>query len=271
MNKSRLLICSDIHGNLQALQAMLHKKEQLKIDSMVCLGDVVGYGADPEACFELLKEQDCLILKGNHEAMLLGESSSKKCSELGKQSIEWTAKHITEKTRAAIQGLPFSIENSEIAFFHAGPQDNGYWPYCNQPEQLLEIWGETSASMVFYGHTHRARLTVLENKQIVSDKFILKNTMINLPLQQNQRYLVNVGSVGQQRDSKTDAGFVVLEYNEISFTVLYYRILYNSLAAYQAIRHRGCGQLGANYLIRESWRRNLYGMLDNGRIRIRRK
>ena len=259
----RLLVFSDIHGNLHALKALLRRVEQLKVDRMVCLGDVVGYGADPDECFKILHEKNVPILMGNHEAMLFDAALSKECSELGKQSARWTSENTSTRTKELASSLNHSLIKGHIVLCHAAPCSKG-WPYCNQKEHLWETWKDMNGTIGIYGHTHRARLTVFESGRLVEDKYILKKSSIRLLIKPEQKILINVGSVGQQRDTKTDVGFAIIESDGKTdeMFVHFHRIKYNSLGAY--IRTlQGCGRSIADYLVREKWRKRVYGILGN--------
>lgn len=264
-------VISDIHGNLEALNAVLCMIKKKGVDRIICLGDVVGYGADPEACLTRLEEQKAIILKGNHEAMLLGESDTEHCSALGQASNRWTAAHCGEIFRNRMRELPFEYHFGEMDFYHSTSENDGSWPYLNRVEHVTEQLTGTPGKLVVYSHTHRPRLTILDGTETLEDRMVLKSETIAIPRQNKHKYLINVGSVGQQRDSKTDASFVLLETYNNSYLLTFYRIPYNSFRAYRAVLHRGCGADAATYLIREPWRRKAYELLDNGCSRLCRK
>lgn len=271
MKNKKILICSDIHGNLQALNAVLKFAKKLNPDCLICLGDVVGYGADPEACLKLLSSQNAIILKGNHEALLLGESDPSQCSSLGKTSYYWTLNHCGDSYKELIKKFPFEYHLGNLDFYHSSPVDDGTWPYLNDPAEILRFLSSTPGKLTFYSHTHRPRITIIEESALYRDQMILKNETVVIPLNDNKKYLINVGSVGQQRDSKTDASFAVLYISDLYYELQFKRIPYDSYRAYSAILHRGCGKAVSEYLVREKWRRKAYELLDHGRIRIRRK
>lgn len=263
MKNKKFLICSDVHGNLQALKKVLLQKKHQKPDIFICLGDVIGYGADPEICLKLLKEQNAVILKGNHEAILLGESEAENCSSLGQASSRWTSAHCGKPCREVLSHLPFDYHFGEIDFYHSALKDDGSWPYHNNTEQISAHLSEAPGKFVFYSHTHRPRLTILDNGKVVEDRMILQSETFIIHLQDKRKYIVNVGSVGQQRDTKTDAAFVVFDIDKDGYALHFYRVRYNSFRAYMAIVHRGCGKETAAYLIREPWRRKTYELFDH--------
>ena len=261
--KTRFAVISDIHGNLEGLRAVLKSVDTENVSEILCLGDVIGYGADPEKCWEITKAKCSSILKGNHEAILAGDIDESQCSELGKQSAVWTRGHVTKKSRGELVDLPLQTVQYEASFFHSAPEGPKMWTYLNRIEQVLEAFSECVTPVVFYGHTHRPRVTLVkENDVVVQDVLIQRTTRFVVNLKEYRCY-VNPGSVGQQRDFRTDASYAVCELDGSVANITVHRIPYKRFLAYQKIKRYGCGTAVAAYLIREKWRRNWFEIIDH--------
>lgn len=271
--RKRCLIFSDVHGNYDALQRVLRKIDGGEYDHVICLGDVVGYGAEPLRCFETLRNR-CMgvaaekrdgmqsqrieLILGNHEAMLFGEESAERCSELGRISAAWTA----EQCRGQIPRKAFtdSIVYRDMLFCHTGMlPEKGQWAYLNDKEDIARAFGDRREKFIFYGHTHRMRFTVLDEKgEIREDRFIMRSEKLAIPKDSQHRYLINTGSVGQSRDSITDCGYVELEEKAEEYVLHFIREKYRTFRAYRKIAKYGCGEQTAQYMIREYWKKKWY-------------
>lgn len=256
--RKRYLIFSDVHGNYDALQNVLRRIDGGKYDHVICLGDVVGYGAEPVRCFEALRDRCIGLIMGNHEAMFFGEESSDHCSELGRISAAWTA----EQCRNQIPREAFSdsIQYPDMLFCHTGTlPEKGQWAYLNGRDDVARSFGGRREKFIFYGHTHRMRLTVLDvDGTIREDRFIMKSEDLVIPKDSHDRYLINTGSVGQSRDTITDCGYVELEENDEQYILHFVREKYPAFRAYRKIVKHGCGEQTAQYMIREYWKKKWY-------------
>ncbi len=256
--RKRYLIFSDVHGNYDALQNVLRRIDGGKYDHVICLGDVVGYGAEPVECFEALQNRRIQLILGNHEAMLFGEELSNHCSELGRISANWTA----ERCRNQIPREAFldSIQYPDMLFCHTGTlPEKGQWAYLNDKNDVARSFADRQEKFIFYGHTHRMRLTVPDaDGTIREDRFIMKSEDLVIPKDSHDRYLVNTGSVGQSRDTITDCGYVELEENDEQYILHFIREKYPAFPAYRKIVKHGCGKQTAQYMIREYWKKKWY-------------
>ena len=234
-----IAIISDIHGNLEALQAVMKRIEEMNIDQIVCLGDVVGYGASPLECINIIKERTKSWIRGNHEAGLLfiAQDFNKKARE----ALEWTKSTIRKlprKERAEvwklIDGTPEkeTINDGEILLVHGSPIDpvreyilprNASDPV--RTRQWFEAMGEHK--LCFVGHSH-VPLMVFENRGVLLIQGEERNIKIG-----EEKVIVNVGSVGQPRDTDPRACFVVLDTEKKEIN--YIRVEYDVHAAAEKI------------------------------------
>ena len=271
--RKRYLIFSDVHGNYDALKNVLRKMDDGKYDHIICLGDVVGYGAEPVRCFEALRDR-CTgsdtssheavqhrrieLIIGNHEAMLFGEESADGCSELGRISVAWTAEQCRKRILRDV--FSDSIRYRDMFFCHTGEMpDKGRWAYLNDREDIVRAFGDRREKFVFYGHTHRMRLTVLDQSGTIrEDRQIMRSEDIVIPKESQDRYLINTGSVGQARDTITDCGYVEFEENDEQYILHFIREKYQTFRAYRKIVKYGCGERTAQYMIREYSKKKWY-------------
>ena len=259
----RFAVIADPHGNAEGLSAVLRHIKRRDIKDIVCLGDVVGYGAEPELCWKLVKEKCKVSLKGNHEAMLLGEMDDSHCSRIGKQSSAWTTEHISAETKKELAGSPMCAELYGALFLHSAPEGSGMWDYLNKTEQITESFRGCSQPLIFYGHTHRPRVTLVgADGTVLTDKLIDATESFTTDLSSCRCY-VNPGSAGQQRDAHTDVSYAVCELNGDIAKITVCRIGYRRLKSYLNVKYHGCGPETATYLIREKWRRDLFEVIDN--------
>lgn len=260
---SRFAVISDVHGNLEGLNAVLKEISRKNVDDIICLGDVVGYGANPEQCWQICKKHCKIILKGNHEAIFLGEIDDSDCSALGKQSAQWTRKNFPNHYRDELRNLPYTWTNDDhVAFWHTIPLNCQPWIYLNQTEQIVQAGKEQTGDLLFYGHTHRPRITVVDKKGNLIEDILVQNTTKRRFDLQTQRCYINPGSAGQQRDQHTDASFAICEIQKNEVTIEMIRMPYSRFRAYRKILNEGCGSVAATYLVREKWRRDLFAIFN---------
>lgn len=257
--KIKIGVFSDVHGNFEALKAVMKKIKKLEPEKIIYLGDAIGYGADPVKCWERISAECDVVLKGNHEAMAVEEIDDSKCSELGQISSSWTKRQIEKRELDKMKGLPETFRFENMLFCHSGCTKSGKWKYYNESENLVKEFADQNANVIFTAHTHRPRIVITDkDNNIIYDRYIKKRkTIFHIDLS-HYRVIVNTGSVGQQRDCRTDASFVILSVNESMAEVRFSRIGYNRILAYLKIVYCGAGKKIANYLIREDWRRTLY-------------
>ena len=261
----KIAVLSDVHGNLEALTKALKIISKQKVDKIICLGDIVVYGVDSKECYEILKSKNCDFIIGNHEAMHFDIVSSDSCSDKGKISVQWQKNNvIIDKKESEFKDY---IQIGKCIFTHSCLGKDGYMKYLNKLEDILEAY--KNERIVFYGHTHRPRVTLVK-KEGVQDTFIKKTTTVSL--EQDDIAYINVGSIGQQRDDQTDSSFVILDMDDDQKIQLkLYRVRYNSLKTYLKLNQYPELSSIATYLIREKFRRKIYEFINHWWNRIYRK
>jgi len=150
-----LAIISDIHGNLPALEAALAAIEQTDAEQVWCLGDVVGYGAQPDECSKLVSERCALSLVGNHDLAVLGEIEVSAFSPSAADAVRWTRKQAAPETLEYLRGLEPADESREVGLYHASPRDP-VWEYVLWIDQAEECMALQSGRVSLIGHSHVA-------------------------------------------------------------------------------------------------------------------
>lgn len=221
----KLGILSDIHGNLAALEAVLEDCQRQNLSSLICLGDVVGYGASPNECSELIRQQCNACVMGNHDSALAGITPMQFFNAYARSAIEWSAGVIEDSHMTWLKSLPLTHSVADALFVHATPKDPGAWNYIHNPDEAAQHFDVMSPGRTaFIGHSHiPAHFSGPENRRII-----------------------NVGSTGQPRDRNPQASYVVYDTDTGHFQ--WCRVNYDVQKAAQKIREAGLPEFLASRL-----------------------
>jgi len=238
-------VLADIHANREALSSVLSVLSR-EVDRYIVLGDVVGYGAEPNECVELVSSLNAVCVRGNHEAgILTGEISL--FSEEARASLEWTQKVLDERWRRFLSQWPETAEVEGVFLFHGAPWDPLYAYLCDR-RAAARAFSLLAHSAGLHGHTHFPQGFRQQGEagkvEIVPAEF---NGSMTVRLDQGYRYLLNAGSVGQPRDGLPEACAALLDTSERTFTVR--RVPYDTESVAAKIRKVGLpGALAARLL-----------------------
>ncbi|MFW5857875.1 MAG: metallophosphoesterase family protein [Planctomycetota bacterium] len=222
---SKHAIISDIHGNLEALQAVLADIDSVDIRRIVCLGDLVGYGPNPVECLQTLERYRVTIL-GNHELALT--EGGQRFNARARRAIEWTAKELqsTEEGKdlfAQASAFPRSHQQDGILYVHGSPCDptNEYLlpKKASQPDLLLPQF-EKFDRYCFVGHTHLPGVFEPGRRFEKPEEMLMNIFMLDA----DSKAIVNVGSVGQPRDRNPDACYVLFDGDSVVFRRVAYDV-----------------------------------------------
>jgi predicted phosphodiesterase len=227
----RLAIISDIHANLPGLEAVLEHADQAAVDEVWCLGDVVGYGAEPDACADLVAERCARSLVGNHDLAVLGELDISTFSPAAAAAVRWTEETIRPQTAEYLRGLEASEEEAEVALYHASPRDP-VWEYVLWPDQAGECIRVQAQRVSLIGHSHVALFftTAGDGEEDVRGAQAGAGTTLDLS---EGSWLINPGSAGQPRDGDPRAAWLELDTRE--WTAIFHRVEYDIDRAAEAI------------------------------------
>jgi predicted phosphodiesterase len=238
-------ILTDIHSNLPALEAVLASIADAEIETVWCLGDTVGYGAQPDQCAELVAERCQLSLVGNHDLAVLGEIDTDVFSAAAAAAVSWTQKNCARKTIEFLRGLKPADEEQEVALYHASPRDP-VWEYVLAVDQAAECMREQAERVSLIGHSHVA-LFFSDGGSAEGGEASGGQAEGGRVLEVGQgRWLLNPGSVGQPRDGDPRAAW--LELDTDAWKASYHRVVYEIEVAANAIREAGLPGLLADRL-----------------------
>lgn len=239
----RIAILSDIHGNLEALQACLNELEKLRPDKVYCLGDIVGYGANPEECVYIVAQAGWQTVLGNHDAAVIDPSEMAPMNPMARQALEWTAENLSGHAKKFLKSLPLKISiNDDTIASHGLPHSPSDWLYSDDPYAVLKAFLQVPAKVMFVGHLHYAHSYKYEK---ASGKLMLFQLPESLDMTEG-RYIVNVGSVGQPRDDDHRSCLVI--YDDSIPAVFYHRIQYDTALAAKKIVDAGLPDILAQRL-----------------------
>lgn len=222
-------VFSDVHSNLPALEAVLKSMAARGVQRKVCLGDLVGYGADADACVQMVKQNADICIIGNHDSVALRRESSASFNVYARQAIEWTQSHLSDASVEYMKKLPYVVEEERFTFVHASPMSPADWNYVTNLDDALEAFDFFSTDFCLIGHTHNPVMVVMKDKEIPR--------IIEGPAYRpgpGERILVNVGSVGQPRDRDPRACWCLID-SEGSW-IEFVRVEYNVDAAQTPMR-----------------------------------
>src|SRR2546421_2420102 len=198
----RFAIFSDIHANIEALNAVLAEANERKCTHFVCLGDVVGYNANPHECVERIREMDCPIVKGNHDEQAALSESSTDFNELAERAIEWTRGNLTDEDKEWLRGLRLQQLVRGFTIVHATLDTPGQWAYVFNNLDAAASFTYQHTTVCFFGHTHVPGA-------FVRDEGVKRVKVDQLMIEESKKYFINVGSVGQPRDGDWRAAYCI--------------------------------------------------------------
>lgn len=201
----RYAIVSDVHGNLESLEQAL--TAIAPDDTLVSLGDVVGYGPNPNECVAKLRDRCGHAVLGNHDLAAIENFGVESFNAAARAAITWTQSVLDEPSRVWLNSLPYELRFPEFLLVHGAPVR--YFDYILDKDTAAAAFERTDARIVFVGHTHIAEYWVYEPDGVIGHKHMQHGG--ELKLEDGKRYIVDAGSVGQPRDLNPEACFVTYD------------------------------------------------------------
>jgi len=202
---ARYAILSDIHGNLESLERALALISP--DDAVLCLGDTVGYGPNPNECVKRMRERGLASVLGNHDLAAIDNFGVEYFNDAARAAMAWTQGIIDAENREWLNRLSYEMRFPGFLMVHGAPVN--YFEYILDKRSAARAFGLTDAPLVFVGHTHIAEYYALESDESISHKHMQHGG--ELFLEEGTRYIVDVGSVGQPRDLNPQASFAFYE------------------------------------------------------------
>lgn len=235
----RFAIFSDIHANLEALEAVLADARDNKCTDFVCLGDVVGYNANPHECVGRVREMDCPIVKGNHDEQASLVESSRDFNEMAEAAIQWTRDNLTEADKEWLRALKLQRQVRDFTIVHATLDTPEQWGYVFNNLDAAASFPYQHTTVCFFGHTHVPMA-------FVRDEGVQRQRFEKVRVDPGKKYFINVGSVGQPRDGEWRAAYCI--YHLESAVIELRRIKYDLATAQKKIIDAGLPRLLAERL-----------------------
>jgi predicted phosphodiesterase len=230
----RIAVLSDIHGNMDALQNVLQDMDHQQVDQRFCLGDMIGYGPEPEETVQLVRKSAIPSVMGNHEMAVVKPRIQEWFNPEARESIQKTILMLSADTVSYLQGLPNWLVVDRFRFVHGSPPNSPFiYIYQLSENRLKEVLQRSDEWVIFIGHTHDLRIISFDGQGIVR-KPLARGT-VSLSLQ--NRYIVNAGSVGQPRDGNNAAKYVIVDTQAQTLEVRF--VPYNIAVVYQKILGAG--------------------------------
>ena len=232
----RYLILSDIHANMEALASVLRHVRRKRFDRTVLLGDVVGYGADPNRTIERVRSLGRkVIIRGNHDKVCSGLESGEMFNRIALESARWTHRQLLSRHRTWLASLPEGPIHVDETFSisHGTPLDED--AYIFGEIEALNIFCFFKLPICFFGHSHFPVIFGLDSEALTT--YIPSSSHFRLRLRQNTRYLINPGSIGQPRDGDNRASFGIFDSARMTMTI--HRIAYKFERTQKKIREAG--------------------------------
>ncbi len=243
----KYLILSDIHGNLEALQSVLNelKSEDIEFDECITLGDLVGYGANPNEVIDKIKElKPKAAIRGNHDRAASGLEDAYDFNRAAQKAILWTRSQLSSESRDYLVKLRQGpVEVGELFdIVHGAPWDEDY--YIFDWQEALTAFQRSERNLILFGHTHVPFIWTFNDAEI--DGELIPDGQNERSLGEGKRYLINPGSVGQPRDRNPKASMAIFDTDEMNMQ--FRRVEYDIKSAQQKIRQAGVDSFLADRL-----------------------
>ena len=225
-------VVSDIHGNLQALERVLADIDERGVDSIACLGDFVGYGADPNACMDLLLPRIEVAVAGNHDHAAIARADISHFNPAAARSAQWTQRELAPAHRTYLDQLPMTAAWRGMWLVHASPVHPELWQYVLSTEEAEEHMHAYEEDVCLIGHSHVPGTFIREGN---AEVLYYRSPLVHRG--PHRKLLVNVPSVGQPRDGDARAGYLLVD--EQRGDLLHVRLEYDVAGAMRRIEEAG--------------------------------
>jgi len=220
----RALVVSDLHSNAEALRVVMNRVRRKKFDQVICLGDFVGYGAQPNQVLDTMRTMKAskLYIRGNHDRVAAGLDHADGFNNAAKAAALWTRDHLSARNRHFLEKLPLGpIEREGVLICHGAPHNED--EYVFHEGHAREIFDSSTAPIILYGHTHLPVIFSIDRQHRVHGVAVRGDVVVRLDSE--HRYLINPGSVGQPRDRNPASSFIIFDSKRL--TVQFFRVAYD--------------------------------------------
>jgi len=222
---SRYLVISDLHSNLEALDTVLQASSAQKCDAVLVLGDLVGYGANPNEVVSRVREQNpAAVVRGNHDKVAAGIETAEDFNPMARSAVDWTRRALSEDTLAYLRALPAGpqIVDDQVEVCHGSPLDEDLYVVADL--DAIRSIEATRRPVCLFGHTHVAICARLDGSRRLDIEAPQGHPEFQTNLAPSTKYLINPGSVGQPRDGDSRAAYAIVDTDKKTVTL--YRVAY---------------------------------------------
>lgn len=228
----RFAILADIHSNLAAFEAVLGDADNRGgFDKIWCLGDMVGYGPDPNECIKRLRQFEHVCIAGNHDWAAIGKMDTSEFNPVAAAAAQWTAEQITAEDKDYLLSLPLTLHENGFTLAHGSPREP-IWEYLLSTEAAQDNFSYFETSYCLVGHSHIPLIFELDSNMVVYRQFGETNVAL-----EEKRMIINPGGVGQPRDGDARASYAI--YDSEAQTVSHYRVEYDIPATQKKMAEQG--------------------------------
>lgn len=234
----RYLIISDIHSNLEALEAVLRASAARKCDGVIVLGDLVGYGADPNGVVDRIRGlKPIATVRGNHDKVAAGLENAEDFNPMAKAAAAWTQTALSDQTLEFLKAMPAGplLVNDLVEICHGSPLDEDLYVVADL--DAIRSIAASRRQLCLFGHTHVALRASLDGRKILEIETPQGNPEFEIALLPGAKYMINPGSVGQPRDGDSRAAYAIADLDEQVVTL--YRVAYPIEIAQNKILNAG--------------------------------
>lgn len=205
----RYAIFGDVHANLEALEAVLADSREQACTHYACIGDIVGYNANPRECLAAVRELECPVVKGNHDEQASIDRELEGFNPLAEEALAWTRRNLSDEDRQWLRELRFIRQVRDFTIVHATLDTPHKWGYVFNQLDAAASFSYQHTAICFFGHTHAPRA-------FIRDGSVYSMPMERLRIEIGKKYFLNVGSVGQPRDGDWRAAYAIYDLKENS-------------------------------------------------------
>jgi predicted phosphodiesterase len=220
----RALVVSDLHANAEALRSVMTRVRRKKFEVVFCLGDFVGYGAQPNHVLDVMRtlRSRKVYIRGNHDRVAAGLDDADGFNQAARAAALWTRDHLSAPNRRFLRDLTIGpVMHRSVMLCHGSPYDED--EYVFNVHHAAQILGLFDAPFIVFGHTHLPAVFSIDGQGNVRGFAVREEATVKL--EQNHRFLINPGSVGQPRDRNPDASCMILDTEKR--TVQFFRVPYD--------------------------------------------
>lgn len=226
----KFAIFGDIHANLEALEAVMADAQAHGATNYACIGDIVGYNANPHECLERVQQLGCPVVKGNHDEEASADTEIVGLNPLAHAALEWTRRNLSDEDKRWLRELRMVRQVRDFTIVHATLDTPSSWAYAMNKFDAMASFSYQFTQVCFFGHTHTPRF-------YVKGATVTVEHVESLTIEPGKKYFVNVGSVGQPRDGDPRPAYCLYDHDNHVMTIR--RIPYDMETAQRKIRDAG--------------------------------